>query len=524
MIVVMGVSKKSDEPSSELPSTLPGNQIVSEGIISDILNEHFGEAVELIGIVLLRNGPLVFADICRICNASFLAFPRDMLNAFNMYQSSSSGCDSIPPRVVRDALLVMIHHGLVSFDSGIYRLEAKEVVGRMSFPLYLNLFTSETEKDIMETVFRRGRISRQELVKQCVGGEPIVKHLIGRRFLITVDSVNERSPSPKKTSPKKDRIVVTYNSRELELEFMKQLILNYLKNNMVGELGIEIVERLLNSCITTKSKSTASLLESVSIGDISVSELHTMVRGISKNELVGELIQLQSLGYVGRKNIAVEAPSGPASKRRRAVNTKQMLSEDFEPVSTSTPSYLARIISLIDEIQDEIIHKLVVAIYGQDGARVFELLISSNQKMESVHIADVCAISREDSLKILHRFQTDGLCSAQEVPKVVSAGGATSVSGVSAMMRSVASAIWLYYVDKPKARKNLATLVFQTIINLRRRFRLEVTRQCKIEDRATVLTELEEEYLKKVHEAQDILELNAIKLVPSAVVLLTSSD
>ena len=87
------------------------------------------------------------------------------------------------------------------------------------------------------------------------------------------------------------------------------------------------------------------------------------------------------------------------------------------------------------------------------------------------------------------------------------------------MMRSVASAIWLYYVDKPRARKCLVSMLYQTIINLRRRFRLEVSRQCKIEDRATVLTEPEEEYLQKVHEAQDILELNAIKLVPSLLAL-----
>ena len=35
-----------------------------------------------------------------------------------------------------------------------------------------------------------------------------------------------------------------------------------------------------------------------------------------------------------------------------------------------------------------------------------------------------------------------------------------------------------------------------------------------------MLTEPEEAYLKKVHEAQDILELNAIKLVPALMVLI----
>ena len=88
----MGVSRGVNDEAClvPLPTSLPGNQILSEGIIGDILNEHFGEAVELVGIVLVRNGPLTFSEIWRISNANFLAFPRDMLNTFNIYQSSSS--------------------------------------------------------------------------------------------------------------------------------------------------------------------------------------------------------------------------------------------------------------------------------------------------------------------------------------------------------------------------------------------------------------------------------------------------
>ena len=507
----MGKGVVEEDPANRvlLPSTISGNQVLSEGIISDILNEHFGEAVELVGIVLLRNGPLNFADIWRICNGSFLAFPRDMLNSFNMYQHGSS--EQVVPKIVRDALLVMIHHGLVSYDSGIYRVLPEEIVARMLFPYYLNtLLSDENEQNMVELVLQRGRIARIELVK--IFGEQTVKNLISKRYLTIVDSISRSRTSPKKMSPKKDRIVISVNSKEMQFAFLKNLILQHLDSSLGNDLGVSVMSRLLDTCNLNTS-------QNFSAGDISVSELHAQLSGdVTKNNLVGTLIQLQSLNYVGKKTQVIEQQSG--KRVRRSANTKQILSDDFELVSSATPSYTVKLFQVIDEMRDETIHELIVSMYGKNGARVFELLLSSNQKMESVHIADICAISREDALKILHRFQTDGLCSAQEVPKILSSGGANSASGVSAMMRSVASAIWLYYVDKSNVRKVLVSLILHTIVNLRRRFRLEVTRQCKIEDRATVLTEPEEAYLKKVHEAQDILELNAIKLVPALMVLI----
>ena len=92
------------------------------------------------------------------------------------------------------------------------------------------------------------------------------------------------------------------------------------------------------------------------------------------------------------------------------------------------------------------------------------------------------------------------------------------------MMRAVASSFWLYHVDDAKVRIALLSIVAKSIVNLRRRFRFEVNRQCKIEDRASVLTKVEEEYLAQVHSAQDTLEATGINLVFAATFLLIKTN
>jgi len=398
---------------------------------------------------------------------------------------------------------------------------------------------TDDEKRILEIVLMRGRVGKNDFQKSDL---PIVDSLLGRRVLVTVDSISSNSPRKSTTiSPRKNRgIIVTYNTPELELGFMKKFILNFLSDRLgENEIAIGILKCLLNVCSVVAGKSR-SLIESISIGDLSVTDIQKLLPAAPKQELIGMIIELQGLGYIARKKLVQAASGATGAKRRRAVNSKQLLNvssgtptgsspdDDFEDLSVSLngaaiPSYTLKFFSIIDEVQQDVMSEIVTAKYGKDGARVYQLLTSSNQKMESAHIADVCAISREDAMKYLHKLHGDSLCSVQEVPKIFSTGSsAGGTAGVSAMMRAVASAFWLYYIDKDRARRGLVTIMCQSIVNLRRRFRLEVTRQCKIEDRATVLTATEEAYLERVHAAQDTLEANAINLVPSLVFLLSS--
>jgi hypothetical protein len=534
-----------------LPSSILGNQIITEGLLSDILSEHFGESVELIGVILLRNGPLTFTDLVRIANANFLAFPRDTLNTFNSYPAASIGTETISVKTVRDALLVLIHYQLVDAEAGVYTLRVYEVYRRLCFPLYCSAVAGE-ERQFLQLVLMRGRIRKSDIPKSDMH---IVDSLLARRFLVTVDTVevakstSPRKSSPKKLSPKKaDRsgeqipdeegtggklangVVITYNTCQLELEFMKKFMLEFLADRLRGS-AIGILECLLNVC-SVGSSASVSLIQSLSIGDLSVTDLQKLLPKIPKQELIGMIIELQGLGYIGRKK-TVQSVGSSVSKKRKTGKQQQVVSpedddDDFNRSLTggAVPSYVVKFFTILEEIQEDMMSEIVIAKYGQEGGRVYQLLVTSNQKMESAHIADICAISREDSMKYLHAFSGDSICCVQEVPKVFSSIGAGGggTAGVSAMMRAVASAFWLYFIDKDRARRALVTIVCQSIVNLRRRFRLEVTRQCKIEDRASVLTAVEEAYLERVHAAQDTLEANAVNLVPSLVFLLCRSN
>jgi hypothetical protein len=270
---------------------------------------------------------------------------------------------------------------------------------------------------------------------------------------------------------------------------------------------------------------------------------------MGSNELIATLIKLQQLGLINKRTTAnVTAPvAGPVAGRKRktpqrALNTKQLMSlaEEAEedgggeyfsnllesaPGSAGGPSYQVRFFDIIEEIQAEIMFEVIKAKYGTDGARVFELLFTGRQKLEGSHIADICAISREDALKYVHVFSKDGICQVQEVPKIVGSSSAGAIGGaMSALMRSVASSFWLYFIDPLRVRRSVVSLLSNSAVNLRRRFRFEVNRQCKLEDRASVLTQVEEEYLERVHVAQDILEANGINLVFSLIFLLVRTN
>ena len=527
-----------------------GNQIIVEGLVGDILNEHFGEAVELVGIVLLRNGGMTFPEIVRVCSMNFLAFPREILNFYNEYSKATFSTDSVSYKSIRDSLLVMIHHGIVSVSSnGVYSLNSIEVFNRLLFPLFLDQFEG-AERFAMEQLLKRSMVKKdvliRELKQECVDASEVVDALQQRRTIITADSI-VRSPEPNGTSG--DSLVVRFNSVEVQLCVLKQHFAEYVESHY-GEVVGRIVKELLTTVIARSDQdSSVSFRSRISIGDLSVSDMAKRL-DMGNNELISSLIKLQQAGVVSKKQSGAPSPAPEVTKAAtgrkrkaapapRARNTKQLLAMveseeddggDFKDLigerTTSgataggVPSYSVRFFEVLEEMESEITFQLIKAKYGVDGARIFELLSTSKQKYEASHIADICAISREDALRYVHSFARDGLGHIQEVPKVITSTSAATSGGIAAMMRAVASSFWLYSSDEERVRRAMISLTCNSIVNLRRRFRHEVNRQCRIEDRASLLTKAEQQYLETVHAAQDILEASSIQLVSSLLILL----
>jgi hypothetical protein len=535
---------------SDAKERLPGHQVLIEGLIADILNEHFGECVELVGIALFRDGSMTFPELVRVCASNFLSLPRDTLNPFTEYSKATFANDQVPFKIVRDALLVLYHHGMVTATANpnqgtSYAINAMEVVNRLLFPMFLDMFP-ESERAVVQTLMNKSMVPKDALAS--AHGKAVVEELMHRRIIVTVDSLVTTETSPSKTvasTSKAAKLVVRLNFPELQLSVLKKFILEYIEGKYEDHNFSLIVQELMKTVCSADGTAHASTLRGrVSIGDLSVTDLSSCL-AINSHELISSLIRLQQAGVVTKQQFTAvrDEPSQTPTKGRkrgRAKNTKQLLAianesdqeDDFadllgkgasnikhDSVSQGTPSYVMKFFETLEEMESDLFFQLVKAKYGTDAARVYELLAASGQKYEASHIADICAISREDSLKHLYCFVRDGICQMQEIPKVVTSASAAG-AGISAMMRAVASSYWLYSIQTDKVRRCLLSLTSNTIVNLRRRFRCEVNRQCRIEDRASLLTKAEHQYLETVHAAQDILEANSIQLVPSLLVML----
>ena len=516
---------------------LGGDQLVLEGLVADILNEHFGEAVELVGIALYRNGAMSFPELVRTCNLGFLGFPRDVVNRFSQFASSSEA--SMPFKQVRDALLILVHYGLVVVGGNgpsVYSLNVREVLNRLLLAIFLDLFQEESEKTAMEQILKRGRMRRSKLIE--FSSKSVVDSLLARRAIVVIE------PFVKSDDKLGDEsaVIVALNTAELEFSVIKKLLVKNFESKL-DAVSAQVISLLLDAVSTSGSA-----------GTLSVSDMSKRIQAGSTS-LISTLIKLQQNGYIVKKQhmatpvAAVAATTASGKKRKattRAPNIKQMLSmaekmssaeekeedqqqdkEYFENLlggkesGGAGPAYSVRFTDMLDMVESELCFELVRARYCREAARVFELLCQG-QRLESSQIADICAISREDTLKYLHLLAVDGLCQIQEVPKIVGSSSAASAAsvggGLSAMMRAVASSFWLYSADMSKTKSFFVSLIANTLVNLRRRFRCEVSRQCKLEDRASVLTDKEQLFLERVYSAQDVLEGSAIDLVAALLV------
>lgn len=518
---------------------LIGDQLVLEGLIADILNEHFGEGVELIGIALFRNGSMSFPELVKVCNLRFLGFPRDVVNRFSQF--NHSGSDSMAFKLVRDSLLVLIHYGLVSFAPSssttspsqtcmYYTLKEAEVINRLSLAEFLELVEDPDEKQAMEHVLKRGRMKRSKLIEHAKGKGP-VDSLLAERLLVTLEPISSA--------------VIGYHGSELQLGVIKKLMVRFYETKL-DKMSAEVISALLD----TVGSENQSVSGDLSVGDIS-SRVTVEQKSSGSTSLISTLIKLQQKGYISKKQhfmTTTSASEQPMAKKKRtssarAPNIKQqmtLVAEDkdnkglyFENLLTDAPNtaggplYCLKLVDLLDEMESELCFELVKAKFGPEAVRVYELLSSSGQKSESSHVAEICAISRESAIQHLHALAVNGLCQIQEVPKIIATGAssaaATAGGGLSAMMRAVSTSFWLYSADTEKARKFFITLIANSIINLRRRFRCEVNRHCKLEDRASNLTAKEKSYLESVSGAQDVLEGSALDLVSALQVLLFRS-
>ena len=307
--------------SSQSVMGLPGNQVIVEALIADVLNEHFGESVELVGVALFRDGQMTFPELVRICTMSFLAMPRDALNPFTEYSRVTFGTDTIGYKTIRDSLLVLIHHGLVSVvpasSPTVYRLKPIEVFNRLLFPLFIEPFDNPAERAAVEHLITRSMTPKSGLVDLCEQSQGISKNQVkeaisalqGRRVIVSVDSLVTTSPTKGSCE-----LVVRLNSPELQLDVVKRYMVDYVAGKHGSEYA-SVLQVLLEAVCSTEGDDYRSR---VSIGSLSVSDLSKKLK-LNNNQLISALIELQNAGLAARQQqqAPVAAPTKSAAGRKR---------------------------------------------------------------------------------------------------------------------------------------------------------------------------------------------------------------
>ena len=502
-------------------SPLGGSLAIS--LAADVLAEHFGDAGELIGLALLErcDTGLRFADLIKAANSK-LALPVT-LNAFHSFQAKE-----VSGEEARDALLTLLQHEVAEMtESGCFRTTLKTVLMRLRFPAILALVgkqVSLTAVELFAEVLRHGRVKRSELVAT-PGSEPALDELLGKKYLRKVSPIApptaEVIQAPAKPSinrrvqnqPRKEaedageNLVLTWNLPELSLELFKEAV-----NDLITHrLGSEAAEVFRLACLTVRATGDRPMCDWLTADDLVQWWWATQPQNIApaerqkllddKRDRIMRYLSLLSKHPDCRIfNSRVERVASAPAKRRRGAAAPAA-----EPEPPTEGSYRVDWKSVCSAVEGDLLQTLVLIKTGScEGLRIYNLLRSGKRQalaLDAGQISEACLIGREETQKILHALTASGLVQMQEAGAGTARGrGAPAVTGS-----------WQYIVDSGKAREALARQLCQTTLNLRRRFRLEVQRQTRMEDRAQSLTDSERKYLEAVIQAQDVLEAQSVK-------------
>merc|ERR1711879_73243 len=104
--------------------------------------------------------------------------------------------------------------------------------------------------------------------------------------------------------------------------------------------------------------------------------------------------------------------------------------------------------------------------FGVVGLRIFNFLREGQppQKLEDNDIFSVCMVNPDQGREILNAMTCQCLISLQEVPRGLNI-----------------PSFWLYYVDPKRAEMAVLQSIYQAILNLRIRFRVESAKVAPLE-------------------------------------------
>ena len=499
-------------------SPLGGNLAIS--LAADVLAEHFGDAGELIGLTLLEHCDtgLRFADVIKSANSK-LGLPVT-LNAFNSFQAKE-----VSGEEARDALLTLLQHEVAEMtEAACFQTSLKTVLMRLRFPAILALVGKQVSVQAVELfahVLRNGRVKRSDLLT--TGSPSALDELLGKKYLRKVSPAaipsTEATPAPTKPANRRvlprreaedsgETVVLTWNLPELSLELFKDAV-----NDLITHrLGSEAAEVFRLASVTVRASTDRPVCDWLTADDLVQWWWDTQPQTVSpaerqkllddKRDRIMRYLSLLSKHpdcRIFNSRVERVVSAAPAKRRRGAA------APAAEAAPPTEGSYRIDWKSVCAAVESDLLQTLVLIKTGScEGLRIFNLLRSGKRQalaLDAGQISEASLIGRDETQKILHALTASGLVQVQEA-----GAGAVRGRGAPAVAGS-----WQYIVDAGKAREALARQLCQTTLNLRRRFRLEVQRQTRMEDRAQSLTDSERKYLEAVIQAQDVLEAQSIK-------------
>ncbi|KAF4662000.1 DNA-directed RNA polymerase III subunit RPC3 [Perkinsus olseni] len=165
---------------------------------------------------------------------------------------------------------------------------------------------------------------------------------------------------------------------------------------------------------------------------------------------------------------AAAATASTGTKRRTSKRAAASAAAATAMTQSGPASYRVDWKNVMAKLTEELTHSILTEKYGVVGARVYQYLLTTGYKSETIRVAERCMIDREECQMLLHRLHSEHIIKLSEVPK--------SVIAPSVNQQASIISFWLYYLDPPTTKVAMMELVAKAALNMRVRFRHEVAR------------------------------------------------
>ncbi|CAE7491759.1 polr3c [Symbiodinium natans] len=516
----------------------------------DLLQDAFGDVVAKIAGMLLERGQLTIREI--------LAFGKE----------ESFDDEELPFQQVRNAMLVLTQHGLVNCHPfrqsqdgkchvQVYALDIDEVLARVRFPQYLEYVRrkyGEQGQELLEVVLKFGRAAQQVLLDEAASAsgisaeilEETLKNLVTERILRPVDAgdrtLNERvqaGPTASPFSVSRGKAQGSQASRgakaprpeerkrRLEVDDLIAGTPEPIKDEEPAkeEPAKEVKQAVyrfdrVNLDLCLRKAALCRLVEE-QLGDNEAMAMFALLHFVVLNHS-GEGVTTK---YADLEEIYARYLGLAKSEGRDPSRVKEKLRGNLDRLATHKDQLLRKRVSAVKDadmsewivdwdracecLRSMALSQLVRDRFGKIGLRIFNLLLEENppQKLEEGQIFKIAMIPILDGRELLQAMARSCVLSWQQVAR--SSDGA------------VANSVWLYYVDMRRVVPSMLDLAYNSILNLRIRFRAESARVAPMESRALSLGSRGRQSLRMGRRKEDLLERSF--LVLDAVPLLCRS-